>query len=271
MSDRYHYFHQELRNYYKRFGRHDLPWRQPDRNGNFDPYKIMVSEIMLQQTQVNRVIPKYHSFLKQFPNVRLLAEAPLGDVLRLWQGLGYNRRAKFLWQAAQVIYKEYNGRVPVIEAELVKLPGIGKNTAGAILAYAFNQPAIFIETNIRTVYIHHFFADQQAISDKELTPIITQTIDSKEPRVFYWALMDYGSYLKQTQGNFTRLSKAYTKQSRFHGSMRQIRGKVIRLLSIHSQTYEELQYVIQDKRLAEVLGALESEGMIAKNGASYLL
>jgi A/G-specific adenine glycosylase len=177
--------------FYAQSGRGSLPWRQPEPDDSFDPYKIMVSELMLQQTQVARVIPKYQSFLEQFPDVQSLAMADLSDVLRVWQGLGYNRRAKFLWQAAGAI--DVLGNFPTTYEELVKLPGIGSNTAGAILAYACNQPVVFVETNVRTVYIHHFFADRIDIHDREILSLVGQTLDREHPREFYWAVMDYGS------------------------------------------------------------------------------
>ncbi|HET9174252.1 MAG TPA: hypothetical protein VFN56_03145, partial [Candidatus Saccharimonadales bacterium] len=135
--------------HYEAHGRHDLPWRQPNAAGRFDPYAITVSECMLQQTQVSRVLGKYQEFLAQFPTVAALANADLGAVLRVWSGLGYNRRAKFLWQTAQLVLSSSSQQFPRSLPELVALPGIGANTAGAILAYAFNEPAVFVETNIR--------------------------------------------------------------------------------------------------------------------------
>lgn len=271
MTTSYQEFHERLWEYYEVQGRHDLPWRHPEQDGTFDPYKIMISEIMLQQTQVNRVVPKYQNFLEKFPNVQVLAQAELGAVLREWQGLGYNRRAKFLWQATQILMKEYQGVIPADIAELVRLPGVGKNTAGAIVVYAFNQPTVFIETNIRTVYIHHFFADKQGIDDKDLMPLIEQTLDMEQPRLFYWALMDYGTYLKQVHGNLNKLSNSYTKQSKFHGSKRQIRGAVIRVLSIQPQTFEELQETIQDSRLESVLFDLENEKLVTHKAGVYTI
>lgn len=148
--------------YYKAHGRHDLPWRQPEANGELDPYKVLVSEIMLQQTQVSRVIPKFYAFIDQFPALEALAQAPLSDVLKFWSGLGYNRRAKFLWQTAGVVVTNHAGRLPQDSRELVTLPGIGYNTAGALLAYAYNRSVVFVETNIRTVFIYHFFCGSSA-------------------------------------------------------------------------------------------------------------
>lgn len=233
----------------------------------------MVSEIMLQQTQVNRVIPKYLAFLEQFPTVTALAKAEQGDVLRAWQGLGYNRRARFLWQAAKTAVEECGGKFPVEETELVKLPGIGKNTAGAIRAYAFNQPTAYIETNIRTVYIHHFFTDTAAVHDKDILKCVHATLpqDTELIRAWYWALMDYGSQLKQEIGNLNKLSKHYVKQSKFQGSRRQVRGAIIRALSTAPAPLLYLQQTIADERLEGILLELEQEGLVHNRGGVFTL
>ncbi|HUB93274.1 MAG TPA: A/G-specific adenine glycosylase [Verrucomicrobiae bacterium] len=246
-----------------------LPWRDLESDGRMDPYKIMVSELMLQQTQAVRVISKYHEFLRQFPTAHVLAQADLGDVLRAWQGLGYNRRAKFFWQAAQSITAK--GYFPDTLEELVKLPGIGINTAGAILAYAFNLPTVFIETNIRTVYLHHFLLNKASVSDREIIALLSQTLDRENTREFYWALMDYGSHLKATVGNPNRISKHYVKQSGFEGSRRQIRGAVIRTLGVGSKTIDELRGVILDDRLESVLHDLMAEGLVHVRSGVYAL
>jgi len=264
-------FLSSLWDYYDANGRHSLPWRLTEPNGSFDPYKILVSELMLQQTQVNRVIPKFEAFLERFPTVRHLAAASLGDVLIAWSGLGYNRRAKFLWQAAQRIVTDFDGGFPQSQAKLVTLPGVGMNTAGAIMAYAFNQPVVFIETNIRTAYIHHYFADRVGIGDTELRPHIERTLDMENPRVFYWALMDYGSHLKQRVGNLNKLSNSYTKQSPFAGSLRQVRGRVIKLLATGPLALEELAFQITDPRLKDVLITLVGEGLIVRSSDTYRL
>ncbi len=177
--------------YYETYGRHDMPWRRPEKDGSFNPYKIMLSEVMLQQTQVTRVIPKYQQFLTRFPDLASLANAEMGEVLRAWNGLGYNRRAKFLHQAARILVNDYHSAFPMSQAELVKLPGIGPNTAGAILAYTYNQPVVFIETNIRTVFIHHFFNDQSGVTDKQIYEAVTRTlsVNKSSARTWYWALM----------------------------------------------------------------------------------
>lgn len=257
--------------HFHRHGRHHLPWRQPDATGDFDPYKIMVSELMLQQTQVARVIPKYREFLEHFPTLPSLVQAPLAEVLRLWSGLGYNRRAKYLWQAAQVIDQKYGGKFPADLHTLITLPGIGPNTAGAILAYAFDQPAVFVETNIRTVFIHHIFDDKQTVTDQAILTLLEKSLDREHPREWYWALMDYGAYLKQTAGNAARRSHHYRPQSRFQGSRRQVRGQVIRLLSDGPHSLQELQQHIADSRLTGVLEELLSETLIRQDGPNYYL
>lgn len=263
-------FQQAVLAHYDQHARHSLPWRIPEADGSFDAYKIWVSELMLQQTQVGRVIPKYEAFLARFPTVQTLAAAELGEVLIAWQGLGYNRRAKFLWQAAQQVVQHHGGEVPATLAELVSLPGIGHNTAGAILAYAFNQPVVFVETNIRTVYFHHFFNDETDISDKQLLPLIEQTMTT-EPRDFYWALMDYGSYLKkQGQGKIAK-SKHYSKQSAFEGSARQLRGRVLRLLAGGPMPAAELAEILADTRSEQIIEQLKQEGFIRKTGQDYQL
>lgn len=262
---------QPVLDYYKRHGRHDLPWRIPEPSGEFDPYRILVSELMLQQTQVGRVIPKFQAFIADYPSITALAAAPLSDVLTRWNGLGYNRRAKFLWQTARQVTERHGGLLPQEASQLIALPGIGPNTAGAILAYAFNRPAVFIETNIRTVFIHYFFAGETEVRDATLRPLIEKSLEEQDPRQWYWALMDYGTYLKQTVGNVSRASAAYTKQSAFLGSRRQIRGRVLRDLMPAPLTRQELQIRIQDDRLASVLSELEQEGFISQSGTSYRL
>lgn len=277
--------------YYSKHARSALPWRQPEPSGVFDPYKILVSELMLQQTQVSRVIPKFGAFIDRFPSVETLATAELGDVLRQWQGLGYNRRAKYLWLASQHISTQG------WPEDLTALPGVGPNTAGAIRAYAFNEPAIFIETNIRTVYIHHFASDQQNVPDSFIQELLTRTLRivtgqgkraagqnmnhfdramrknavlSHEPRDFYWALMDYGTHLKTRVRNLSQ-SKHYKRQPAFQGSRRQIRGRIIRELSRRPLSLSALQANNSDDRLGDVLLELEHEGLIIKRGGTYRL
>lgn len=263
-------FRETVWQYFKENGR-VMPWRVPEKNGQFDPYKIMVSEVMLQQTQVVRVMPKFTQFIERFPTISSVASESLGGVLAEWSGLGYNRRAKFLWQAAQDIMTKYGGRVPQTASELTDLPGIGANTAAAVLVYSFNKPHVFIETNIRTVYIHHFFPDKSEVTDKELMILVDQTLDVDCPREWYWALMDFGTHIKQQVGNVSKNSKHYTKQSKFEGSIRQLRGSIIRQLTISPSTKSQLANIIKDERLEDVLGSLEEEGLIRYQEDVYSL
>lgn len=264
-------FQNLIQSWYIVHGRHDLPWRLPEQSGGFDPYKITVSEIMLQQTQVSRVIPKYLEFLKVYPTVQALAAAPLADVLRIWSGLGYNRRAKFLHQTAQTLCAAFKGEFPTEPEQLVMLPGVGKNTAAAIAAYSFNKPVIFIETNIRTVYLHHFFQDKIAVADTDILALVAATQNTNNPRQWYWALMDYGSFLKSSQGNANTRSKHYVKQSNFQGSRRQVRGAVLKLLIKQPLSLQQLQAQAYDERLETVLTELQQEGLITIKDHAYHL
>jgi len=242
----------------------DMPWRQDTR-----PYYVLVSELMLQQTQVDRVTPKFEAFIAAFPDERALARASLAEVLRLWQGLGYNRRAKFLHEAAKKIVEL--GEFPNDEAGLLSLSGVGKNTAGAIMAYAFNKPAIFIETNVRAVYIHHFFNDQELVHDREIRVLLEQTLDHKHPREFYWALMDYGSYLKK-QGVTPNRSRHYKKQSPLKGSVREVRGQIVALLTTGDISEAQLKKTLSaDRRFEQALTGLIKDGLVAStNGKLHL-
>jgi A/G-specific adenine glycosylase len=212
-----------------------LPWRNTR-----DPYKILVSEMMLQQTQVDRVLPKYKLFIKRFPTVKKLAAVSLSQVLELWQGLGYNRRAKFLHEAVIAIHKKYKDSFPQSESLLRTLPGVGSYTAAALCAFAYNKPVLMIETNIRQVFLYHFFQNKTAVDDAEIFGLIEQVLDRGNPRAWYWAMMDYGNFLKKTHGNITVQSKHYVKQSRFEGSRRQLRGNILRLLLKKPMNFEKL-------------------------------
>ncbi|MCA9337099.1 A/G-specific adenine glycosylase [Candidatus Saccharibacteria bacterium] len=257
-------FLQTLWVHYDQHARRELPWRHTT-----DVYRVLVSEIMLQQTQVGRVVPKYEAFIQRFPNAQSLATAPLSDVLVLWNGLGYNRRAKYLHEAAKIMNEQ---EVTSTVEGLVRLPGVGVNTAGAICAYAYNQPVIFIETNIRTVLLYHFFKSAQAVTDAELREVLGKIIAQVDnPREFYWAMMDYGSWLKTAKDTGNRQSKHYTKQSPFEGSRRQVRGAVLRLLTRKQQSMQELQQHISDQRLRSVLEDQCQEGLIIHKAGKYRL
>ena len=172
-------FKKEIWKYYKAHKR-EMPWRNTT-----NPYYIVVSEIMLQQTQVSRVISKYTSFIKKFPTWKKLAEAQLKDVLLEWQGLGYNRRGKALHSIAQKVVQEYKSALPHELHILTTFSSIGLNTAGSICAFAFNTPTVFIETNIRTVFIHFFFKDKERIDDKDILKLVEKTLDTENPREWY--------------------------------------------------------------------------------------
>lgn len=217
-------FRKEVLAYYRASGR-SLPWRRTR-----DPYRILVSEIMLQQTQVDRVIDKYREFLRAFPTVARLAAAPLSAVLAAWQGLGYNRRGVMLKRLAEEVVARHGGKIPDTVEALDALPGIGHATASAICAYAFNRPVVYIETNIRSVFIHEFFAGREQVADEELLPLVEKALYRRDPCTWYNALMDYGVMLKARHGNPSRRSAAHVRQSRFEGSDRQIRGAVVREL-----------------------------------------
>lgn len=245
-----------------------MPWRKTK-----DPYKILVSELMLQQTQVQRVIPKYKLFLKQFPNMQVLAAAPLGEVLRAWQGLGYNRRAKFLHHLAQEVVKNYQGKLPRTESELVGLPGIGKATAAALMAFAYNKTTTYLETNVRSVFLHHFFENRQGVSDVELVPLIADAAEGQDPRTWNWALLDYGVYVKTTYGNPNKQSKHYTKQGKFEGSDRQVRGAILRLLGNGGMKDSELiiELGLEVERARKIVARLLKENLISRRrGYLYL-
>jgi len=255
--------------FYKRHGRHSLPWRLTK-----NPYKILVSEIMLQQTQVERVVPKYKEFLKLFPTVETLAVAPLKDVLVAWQGLGYNRRAKMLHMCAQQLCSLHKGKFPKNKEGLIALRGVGPYTASALLAFAFNTRTVLIETNVRAVYLHHFFRDAADVTDAELLVHIERTLPPSDFRSWYFALMDYGAHLKKEFENPNRRSKHHVVQSTFKGSDRQIRGALIRLLSKKNYTRKELLSLLndfEDIRVDAQLQKLMQEGMIVQKRKVFLL
>lgn len=216
-------FRDRVLSFYRERGRHDLPWRLTR-----DPYAVLVSEVMLQQTQVSRVVPFFERWMASFPSPDSLAAAPLEAVLEHWQGLGYNRRALALRRAAEQISAEHGGRVPRDYDSLLGLPGVGPATAAAVSAFAFGDARPYIETNIRTVYLHEFFADADDVPDSALMPLIETTLDRGDPRAWYYALMDYGAHLKRTLPNPSRRSRHHSRQSRFEGSHRQLRARLVR-------------------------------------------
>ncbi len=263
-----HSFQKKVYDHYHKHGR-DLPWRKTK-----NPYHVLVSEIMLQQTQVERVIGKYEEFIAAFPDFASLAEAPLPKLLRLWQGMGYNRRALSLRALAQKVVSGHRGKLPAGPDVLMSLPGVGKYTAGAVLAFAFNKPVVFIDTNIRRVYIHEFLKDRENIRDEEIVPLVRQTLDMRNPRKWYNALMDYGAVLKGGQGNPNKRSAHYVRQSPFENSNRQVRGRILKALVAGEPL--TVTRIARDTgsdalRVKRNLVDLENEGFIRKEGRYYIL
>ena len=259
-------FRDRVMKFYREHGR-DLPWRTTT-----DPYRILVSEVMLQQTQVSRVLGKYEAFLDLYPDFPTLAQASLGEILCAWQGLGYNRRAQSLKRCAERVVEEYNGTLPEDMENLLSFPGIGHATAAAVLVYSHNRPLVFIETNVRRVFIHCFFRDREKVTDAEIRPRVAETLDREHPRDWYYALMDLGTHLAATIPNPNRNSSRYRKQSRFEGSDRQIRGRVIRQLALQgSQSYAEIVDSCKDDeaRLMKILASLQEEGLILLRDGTY--
>jgi A/G-specific adenine glycosylase len=250
-------FQEEIWRFYRQYGR-SLPWRKTK-----DPYRILVSEIMLQQTQVGRVLPKYESFIASFDDFYTLAQASLHDIFHIWQGLGYNRRALALRQIAKDVVTRFNGTLPADPVLLRSLPGIGPYTAGAIAAFAFHQPTVFVDTNIRTVFWHYFLKKNPSIDDRHILPLVASTLDQTNPREWYYALFDYGAMLKDNGIRHPRHSR--NRQCRFEGSNRQLRGHVIRLVVMHTTiTEQELVSLLQcgKERLMPIVQQLHAEGFL---------
>lgn len=276
----------------------DLPWRNTR-----DPYGIWISEVMLQQTQVPRVLARWGAWLDRFPSVQALAQAPVADVLEEWQGMGYNRRALALKGAAEAIVAEYDGEIPQDTRRLCALPGIGPATAQGIRSFAFDLPGVYLETNVRTVFLHHFFPDVPGVPDRELVPLIQAACPAGEdaagdlfaiaqdendtPRSWYYALLDYGAHLKKTVPNPSRRSSSYTRQSAFEGSRRQKRAHIVRMLLDASKCggllgIDEIAAGVNDMELkagrsnverelvASILDDLEREGFCVRRESGGL-
>lgn len=269
-------FRKTVIGYWKKDGRHNLPWRK-----THDPYTILVTEIMLQQTQVDRVVPYYERFIKRFSTVQALSRAPLEVVLREWSGLGYNRRAKLLRECAKEIVEKHASAVPKDFAALVALPAIGPYTAGAIRVFAFNFPDTLIETNIRTVFFHHFQVFHKydgrpsdgIMRDAEIYRVAKEAARGQDPRTWHAALMDYGAHLKRSGVRLNERSAHYTKQSRFEGSQRQARGAVLRKL-LDGPVSEKSLLTIDVKasyQIEQALRDMHREGLIDKRNKKWRL
>lgn len=256
-------FKQTIYQYYTEH-RREMPWRV-----SRDPYHILVSEIMLQQTQVGRVLAKYEEFISRFPDFDTVSKAPLQEILGVWQGLGYNRRAIALQKICRLVVTEYGGVLPSSAETLQTFPGIGPATAGAICAFAFNQPTVFIETNIRRVFIHFFFPNKSGVRDIEILPLVEGTLDTRNPRTWYHALMDYGAMLKKEEHNPNRRSAHYNRQAPFQGSNREIRGLILKtLLGKAELTEGELIRLVgkSPKRVQPIITQLIREGFLVRAG-----
>lgn len=259
-------FRQIILDYYNAYGR-SFPWRETR-----DPYRILVSEIMLQQTQTDRVIPRYERWLELFPDCSRLAQSSFPDVLAAWVGLGYNRRAKYLHETAKIISATLGGIFPKDPAILQTMPGIGHYTAHAVAAFAFDQPQVFIETNIRSVFLFFFFPEASKVKDAEILQKIHDTLDHTDPRTWYYALMDYGADLKKRIPNPNRQSASYSRQSRFEGSVRQTRGCILRHLARNDRgTVSSIAGAegIEEDRIRDVLPVLVREGMVHEQDGFY--
>lgn len=236
---------------------------------------------MLQQTQVPRVIEKYKEFLMKFPTVRALSQASLADVLKVWSGLGYNRRGKYLHDAAKEIVGKYGGKVPQDLAAVLTLPGVGAYTASAVRAFAFNKPDVLIETNIRAAFIHHFSPHKyrgrssinsartvlDKVRDAEIVPVAQKAAEGQDPREWHWALMDYGVHIKKLHKNPARRSAHYAKQSKFEGSLRQIRGAILRALQRGPSSLKDVPF--DGVRIETALASLARDGLIVKEKGKW--
>lgn len=265
-AQRIHTFQETVLSYYRTHKRL-LPWRE-----TINPYWVVLSEIMLQQTQVPRVLVKFPEFLEAFPTFQSLADAPLADVLTTWQGMGYNRRGKYLQEIAQKMVHDFGGVVPHDPLILESFPGIGPATARSIVVYTYNIPELFIETNVRRVFIHHFFQDRIEIHDKEILLILKQSLRSSNPREWYYALMDYGTFLAKHVPNPNRKSKHYSKQSKFEGSPRQVRSYSLKvILAMKEATIHDIveRTGFGEARILQALKELMREGMITQSGKVF--
>lgn len=259
-------FRKKMYAYYRKH-RRSFPWR----DDASDAYCVFISEVMLQQTQTNRSIEKYNEFITAFPNFPTLAQTTEKDVLHIWKGLGYNRRALYLLKSARIVVEKYQGTLPHTFDDLVSLPGIGTATAHSIQAFGFNIPTLFIETNIRSVFIHEFFPDKKNVHDNEIMPLVKQTLDTTHARNWYSALMDYGAMLKKNIANPSQKSIHYKKQEPFHNSDRQIRGMIVRLVLQKPQQKSTLHrsLSIEKKRCMYIAEKMKKEGILRETRGTY--
>jgi A/G-specific adenine glycosylase len=254
----------KILSFYKEKSR-TLPWRQTTNS-----YHILLSEVMLQQTQVDRVVAYYSRWTKKWPYVQDLANASRIDVLKEWSGLGYNNRAVNLHRAAQVIAEKYNGDVIAAVKDHKNVPGIGPYTAAAVQIFAQNADIITVDTNIRRILLHEFNLPKET-SDRELWQLANRCLPKGKSRDWHNALMDYGAtYLTSRKTGIA----PKTRQSKFEGSDRQIRAKIVRELlkrSVIPVTELPAGADAEQLRVERILRKMEKDGLVKKNGASYQL
>lgn len=260
-------FRERILSFYCEHGRRFI-WRKSS-----DPYHILLSEMMLQQTQTARALPKYELFLSLWPTFKDLASATVLEVLTHWKGLGYNRRALYLLECAKRS-EQWGWTLPDTEEELRTLPGVGKATAAALLAFSFNKPSLYLETNIRAVIIHCFFADGEGVKDREVEEVLSLLLSGIDDyKRWYYALMDYGVFLKAMLPNPNRRSAHYSRQGSFENSNRQIRGLLIHYLTEGGPkdglTITAAFERFEEERVSSCLQALAGEGFVQEDGGVY--
>lgn len=254
-------FQKKVFSFYKKHGR-ELPWRQTT-----DPYKILTSELMLQQTQVNRVVPYYEKWIARWPTVGALASASRAEVLSAWMGLGYNTRAVNLHKAVQKIVTEFDGDVAEAMRQYNEIPGVGRYTSQAVLIFSTNADLVTVDTNIRRIFISEFHLSQD-ISDRELWEYAEMCLPHGKSRQWHNALMDYGA-LHQTVKKTGIRSKS--PQSKFEGSNRQIRAAILRILLCDPSSFENIRRAlgVEQMRLRKILGKMVDEELLTMHNKRY--
>jgi A/G-specific adenine glycosylase len=256
-------FQKKVFSFYRKKKR-ELPWRKTT-----DPYKILLSEFMLQQTQVNRVVLYYEQWTAKWPTIYALSAASLPEVLQMWMGLGYNTRAVNLHRAARKIVANYHGDVMTAVKQYKDLPGIGRYTSHAVQIFSANADLVTVDTNIRRIFIREFNLSEQ-VSDKEIWKLAEACLPRGKSRDWHNALMDYGALSLTAQKTGI---KPKTQQSRFEGSDRQIRAQILRYLLTKDMSISELKknLGIEQMRLFPILEKMISEKIIVKEHKIYRL
>ena len=245
----------------------DLPWRH-----THDPYTILVSEVMLQQTQVSRVIAKYEEFLYFFPDVYTLSHATAAKVLRVWRGMGYNRRALYLRKAAKMVVEKWKGEFSESERQLSTLPGVGTYTARALLVFAFKKQIWAVDTNIRKIITHFFFKGKPQ-KESVIDDVAQQLVPENKSWEWHQALMDYAALrLRDVKRPFAqgKFSKKLRRSIPFRETNRFYRGRIVdrlrggqvgekKLLKELVGTYHKSEDLFQT-----ILVGLERDGLIAR-------